>query len=108
MAATLKVRGLRELDRKIEGVTRRARDLSPVLRGRAEVLRSEIVTNSFGKSMSPQGMPWRPLAASTVARRRRGSSKPLIDTGALRGAVTTRATQQSLFFGVSGSPAVYA
>ena len=32
--------------------------------------------------------PWRDLAKSTVARRRRGSDKPLLDTGYLRSSVT--------------------
>jgi phage gpG-like protein len=108
VSTTLNVKGLDEATKKLADVEKRARDLSPVLRGRAETLRSEILLGSFGASQSPAGDAWQPLAESTVKRRRQGSSKPLIDTGALRGAVTTRADNKSVFFGVSGAPGVYA
>lgn len=35
--------------------------------------------------------PWKPLSASTIARRRKKSSKPLQDTGTLRASWTTAA-----------------
>lgn len=48
------------------------------------------VALGFRASTDPWGGAWQPLAAITVARRRRGSSKPLVDTGELSRTATAR------------------
>ena len=42
----------------------------------------------FRESRGPDGQPWAPLSPATIARRRQGSSKPLLDTGRLRNSIT--------------------
>lgn len=96
----------REAHKRLEEVKARMADLSPVLQGSAATL-GAVILRSFSRSESPLGEKWAPLAQSTVKRRREGSSKPLIDTGNLRGSVATQATKDSVKFGVSGTAAEY-
>lgn len=42
----------------------------------------------FRGSRGPNGEPWAPLSPVTIARRRQGSSQPLMDTGRLRNSIT--------------------
>lgn len=42
------------------------------------------INDNFVRSGALQRPPWRPLSPNTVAGRRRGSSRPLMDTGRLR------------------------
>ncbi len=44
----------------------------------------------FRHSKDPNGVAWEPLKESTVSRRRKGSSKPLVDTGELRGSISSK------------------
>jgi phage virion morphogenesis protein len=37
----------------------------------------------FRRATGPTGTPWKSLSPATIAKRRKGSSKPLIDTGTL-------------------------
>lgn len=85
----------------------RARNLEPVLTGRAQALESMVVTELFGGSQTPTGEPWLPLQTP----RRRGSTSsasPLIDTGQLRGSIHATATRNSILFGSSGAATDYA
>lgn len=98
---------LSALPRALTALRHRLRDLRPVLEPHAESLRTSI-DSGFRASQDPWGGGWKPLAPATIARRRKGSSKPLVDTRALRRSVHARATRQSVFFGVSGAAATYA
>lgn len=89
-----------EAMRNLRDLAARLRDLSPVLRVAGEELRT-LSSDSFRRSREPGGAPWRPLAASTIARRRRGSSKPLLDTGLLANSITYRATRSGVTLGTS-------
>src|SRR5262249_37352106 len=61
---------------------------------------------SFATSQSPAGRAWQELSEGTEAiNPRRVGGKPLLDTGRLRGSVTTRVARQQLWF---GSNIVYA
>lgn len=94
------------LEKMIDGVTKRLDNLDSLLRKRARVL-DGMIQRGFRESRSPYGKAWKPLAPATVARRRKGSSKPLIDTGQLRKSVTVMASYDSIHFGLSGAPATY-
>lgn len=97
-----------KLSFKIRAMQRRAKNLEPVLKGRAEALET-VIQSSFRQSKDPvTGRGWAALAPETIERRRKKSGKPLIDTGALRGATHARATRRGVIFGVSGAPATYA
>lgn len=62
---------------------------------------SERVRLGFRSGASPFGERWRPLAPSTIAKKRRGgaSARPLIDTGALRNSISFRADERSVEIG---------
>jgi phage virion morphogenesis protein len=75
--------------RALAALRAKAADLAPVFRG----IGADIVADAalrFRDSRDPYGVPWKPLAASTIRRRRKGSSKPLLDTGRLRNSVSYR------------------
>lgn len=95
-----------DLSALLTDMTSRAKNLDPVLIPAAQTL-STVITKSFEQSNSPLGGAWAPLADSTVRGRRRGSSKPLVDTGALRGSIATQAEGDKIRFGISGAPATY-
>jgi len=103
----LDLRGWTKLETELDGMAKRVADLSPALDPAASGL-DTVLLDSFRTSSSPYGEPWQPLSAKTVARRRRGSSKPLVDTGQLRSAThARRADKRSIVFGTSGAPATY-
>lgn len=75
--------------RALAALRARVENLAPVLRG----IGADVVAEAqmgFRESRDPYGMPWRPLSPRTVARRRKGSSKPLLDTGRMRNSITYR------------------
>ena len=50
-----------------------------------------VLQRSWVKQFAASGIPaWKPLAPSTAARRRKGSSRPLQDTGRLRRSYTAK------------------
>lgn len=85
----------------------RARDLTPVTKVAAATF-DAMTQGAFEKSQSPMGQAWAPLEESTIAGRRKGSSKPLIDTGQLRISTFATGTAEGISFGVSGAAAQYA
>lgn len=50
---------------------------------------------------SPDGTPWKPLSALTIAGRRKGSSSPLTDTGRLLGSIDYTAGARSVVVGTN-------
>lgn len=57
-----------------------------------------VLSRSFVKQFAASGVPvWVPLAASTVARRRKHSSRPLQDTGRLRRSYTAKSSLGSIY-----------
>lgn len=75
--------------RALAALRARASNLAPMFRG----IGADVVAEAqlgFRESRDPYGLPWRPLSPRTVARRRKGSSKPLLDTGRLRNSITYR------------------
>lgn len=55
----------------------------------------------FRHSKDPNCVMWEPLKESTVSRRRKGSSKPLVDTGELRGSISSKATKDAAIVGTN-------
>ncbi|AKF08886.1 phage virion morphogenesis protein [Sandaracinus amylolyticus] len=96
----LRVTGIDDAIRTVRSAAERARDLSPILRVIAEDTKT-LVDDSFDQSRSPSGAPFAPLAPATKARRRKGSSKPLVDTGRLRNSVSASAAGNLLSVGTN-------
>lgn len=88
-----------------EGAQERLRKLQPVMRVMAQRLQASITKQSFGRGRGMNEEVFPPLSPRTVSRK--GSSKPLIDTGALRRSVNASATSDGVRFGVAGAPARY-
>jgi phage virion morphogenesis protein len=68
---------------------RAASDLAPVLSG----IGAGIVADAqmrFKDSRDPYGQGWLALSRRTIAQRRKGSNKPLLDTGRLRNSISYR------------------
>ncbi len=52
----------------------------------ATAVRNDIL-DRFKTATAPDGSPWAPLSPVTIARRRRRSDRPLLDTGVLRNSI---------------------
>lgn len=104
---SIEIDGIAAARARLSAIGGRARNLQPVLAGRAAAFQSMIVTEVFGRSQSPSGEQWQALQAP----RKRGSNlhaTPLVDTGQLRQSVFATATDDSIIFGSSGAASEYA
>jgi phage virion morphogenesis protein len=97
---TASVRGLDESKVADEAMAERMGNLQPVLQVLAQDLKT-LIDNSFDQSKSPMGQAWAPLKPATIKRRRKGSSKPLVDTARLRNSNTTQALPRAIRFGTN-------
>lgn len=88
----------------LEQLRQRLRDMTPVMRAAAQVVRNDAM-EAFASSRSPSGETWKPLKAGSILSRayrhagrgmrkdragtlaRFADAKPLLDTGALRNSV---------------------
>lgn len=75
--------------RALSRLGKQAANLAPAFReiGDNIVAEAQLL---FRGSKDPYGAPWQRLKASTIARRRKGSSRPLLDIGRLRNSITKR------------------
>lgn len=90
--------GLTQADAELAAMVRRTRDLRPAMEpGAAEL--ATLIDDSFQRSESPDGVPFVPLKPATIAKRRKGSSKPLVDTNRARRSISVVAGPKSLRFG---------
>jgi phage gpG-like protein len=81
-----------ELSRQLQATIQRMSDfdLAPVLKQIGVITWAEHKTR-FNRSMSPEGIPWVPLARPRIIS---GSKNhPLLDTGALRNSIQAKATR---------------
>lgn len=96
----VEVHGLQEVGDLLTRMQERVTTLQPVLEVYAQDLKT-LVDDSFDQSRAPDGTGWEPLKPATVRKRRRGSSKPLVDTGQLRNSITSVALNASLRVGTN-------
>lgn len=81
-------------------------DMTPALQAIGDDIVAETQLR-FRESRDPYGVGWLPLKPSTVAKRRKGSSQPLLDTGRLRNSIAARVDAASNSV-VIGSNVAYA
>lgn len=79
---------------------RRTTDLGPAMKVGAESV-NRLLKMSFQDSRTPTGTGWQPLDPETIKRRRKKSSKPLIDTGVLRNSTYARSGARTIYFGTN-------
>ncbi|MCU0677756.1 MAG: phage virion morphogenesis protein, partial [Myxococcota bacterium] len=84
-------RGFSALMRDVRAMKKRLSDVSPAAKSGAEELQ-KVLDQTFAQNRSPDGQPWPALKPSTVAEK--GSTKPLVETGALRAARRVKATSK--------------
>lgn len=96
----LTVSGLTKRIDEMREMAARARDLSPAMQAAAEAV-VKHVSDRFRSKTDPEGAPWQPLAQSTVARRRKGSSSILTDTGVLKNSIAVTSGKRSVTFGTN-------
>lgn len=77
------------VQRALAALQRNAAALAPALKGIGADIADEARLG-FKDGTDPYGVKWRALKASTIARRRKRSSKPLLDTGRLRNSIASR------------------
>lgn len=102
MRLEMNLTGLDEFRDEVEGMSQRAQQLEKPLRVRAQALNALII-ETFERSAGPNGEKWAPLSEAT--KQRKGSSKPLIDTGLLRNSINVQAAKDAIRFGVTGQRA---
>ncbi len=83
---------------------RAGRDLTPVMAAIGEHLLN-TTRERFDDEQSPEGKPWTPLSAMTLARKRKNRDKILTEYGHLRGTLAYRAGRQHIEI---GSTRIYA
>jgi len=96
----IRVRGIEQTLDVLEEMQARLRDMSPVLAVVGEDLKT-FVDDRFDTATDPTGRQWQPLSAKTIARRRQGTSNPLVDTARLRNSIAYRATPRTLTLGTN-------
>lgn len=79
------------VQRVLQRLGQRAADMTPAMReiGAGVVAEAQL---GFRESRDPYGTPWQRLKASTIKRRRKGSSQPLLNNGILRDSITRLVT----------------
>jgi phage gpG-like protein len=91
----------REVNEALARIIRATKDQSRPLKQSAIVMLKSVLTN-FRVGGRPK---WKPLAASTVRNRRRGSSRPLLDTGRhIRDTITMQVTSTEARVGPGHGP----
>ena len=89
MPVSLKVTGLDKVIKRFDGMRKRAVKSQPFW-GPASLLAFKKVISHFEQEKGPKGR-WKELSPVTIARRRGQSSKPLQDTGRLKGSILNKA-----------------
>ena len=88
----------------IQGKCEKLKNMKSVMERIAGDMVKESQMN-FRNGQSPSGEKWKELSSLTTSMRRKGSSKPLVDTGTLRRSIKERATSTQA---IAGTNLIYA
>ena len=96
---------LRALARRMGSIRRplaeMGRGLVTSTRKRFESAYGPVIVGNRGVATAWLGAKWKPLADATIARRRKHSSKPLMDTTTLMRSITSQATHDAIHVGTN-------
>lgn len=87
---------IKGLDKKIVKTT----NTQPLMLKIAEDMKTKVDMR-FRLSKDPNGIQWESLKENTISRRKKNSSKPLVDTGELRGSINSKATKDTAIVGTN-------
>lgn len=90
----------------LENLKLNAEKTLPLMRYIAEDMKTKVDFR-FKQSKNPNGEAWAPLSLVTIAMRRNGSNKPLVDTGELRASITSKITPTVAVVGTNKEYAAY-
>lgn len=90
-------RSPQDLARKMSAMMKRTQDMTPAMKVGAEAI-ARLMQKTFDNSASPTGVKWKPLSDKTIAKRRKGSSTPLVDSNKLREATVARGGARTIYF----------
>lgn len=102
MTVVIVAKGLDKELKLLDEMKRRLNDLTPVMAGRAQTFETMIRKDVFGREQAPDGSPWKPLADSTIDRRRnkrKASIKILQDTRKMYSSIFAKGTERGIVFG---------
>ena len=88
----------RQVRKALGQLIRRLQDPRPALDEVGHAVKSNVDL-TFRTGTSPYGVPWAPLSAVTKSRRRRGSDKPLRDTGILANSISYNVLRKGVEIG---------
>lgn len=93
-----------ELTRKLQQLSDKVSDMQPAMEAIGQVLATNIRLG-FRDMKSPEGVNWKALSPTTIARRRGNSDQPLNDTGVLKNSFSVQAAAQSVVVGTNAPQA---
>src|SRR5512144_2346004 len=105
ISVKVEVRGMQQMQGVLERLTRKIQTRTD-LHARWAVLALNWINRNFQTSGGMVG-GWKPLSPNTLAQRRSGTGKPLMDTGRLRASFIPRWTSAQASVGSNLQYAVY-
>ena len=88
MQINIRVEGLSKIQQKLKVTADKLYNLTPFWQTVVMYVQRQTIREQFNKEQSPDSQKWKPLAESTIRRRKkqhkRGNMKILQDTGELR------------------------
>lgn len=103
MQINIQVEGLARVQQKLKVTADKLQNLTPFWQTVGMYVQRQTIRERFNKEQSPDGQKWKPLAESTIKRRKkrhkRGNMKILQDTGELRRSIAYEADSHSVRVG---------
>ncbi len=94
----------KELTEKLKQLGDSIANMQPAMNSIGQVLATNIRLG-FRDMKSPDGINWKALSPTTIARRRNHSDQPLNDTGILKNSFSVQAAAQSVVVGTNAPQA---
>ena len=103
MQINIQVEGLARVQQKLKVTADKLHNLTPFWQTVGMYVQRQTIRERFNKEQSPDGQKWKPLAESTIKRRKkrhkRGNMKILQDTDELRRSIAYEADSHSVRVG---------
>ncbi len=94
MQISIKPEGLAKLRQRLKTAAEKLKDMRPLWSSVGMYVQRQTIKERFDKEQTPEGEKWKPLAPTTIKRKKRhkrGQMKILHDTGELRKSITYEA-----------------
>ena len=103
MQISIQVEGLTRIRQSLKTTADKLQNMRQFWSSVGMYVQRQTIRERFNKEQSPEGQKWKPLAQSTIRRRKkrhkRGNMKILQDTGALRRSIAYEAGSNSVKVG---------